>query len=93
MGASQAVWSRDSHVVSAFTHLRRYQTQINWHFKKAVPGWARLQKPVESIQNYQPCHHLSLQAGFCNTLHQSVISASVRLRPWQPLRIGFLEKK
>lgn len=45
MWASQAVWSRDSHVVAAFTHLRRYQTWINWYYKIAVPG---LSSPVEN---------------------------------------------
>lgn len=43
MGASQGARSRDSRVVSALTHLRRYLTWINWYYTCAC-----LVSPVET---------------------------------------------
>lgn len=55
-------------------------------------SWSCLNRSMESIQNYQPYHHLSLQDS-STTLHQSVINSSVRSWPREHLTVSSVQNK
>lgn len=98
MSASQAVWTGKPVLFPPLTIcvvIKPGSATYKKEKEKGKKNYVRLILPVETmepIQNYQPCHHLSLQAGFCSTLHRSAVSASVRSGPLLCLKIVFLEK-